>query len=229
MAGKDMMPGPFADAFRDASIGESAFEVWQRFVYMAAYEIATACGEDASPFRDMAQTAHRQAEKKMDAYRAMFDAWVTEIDARPFQDFLGDAFMRLGIGNESGGQFFTPYHLAKLNAIGALGESTKLPARGWVSVSEPACGAGANVIAACDVLNGRGVDWQRSAYFVCQDVSEMTALMCYMQASMIGIAATVIVGDTLRMDVRYRLHTFTAKVDCTWTARSLRGELADVW
>ena len=229
MGKQKLMAGLFADAFRDASFGESAFEVWQRFVYMSAYEIAIACREDASPFRDMAQTARKQAEKRVESYRAMFNAWVAEIDKIPFQDFLGDAFMRLGIGNESGGQFFTPYHLAKLNAIGALGESTKLPARGWVSVSEPACGAGANVIAACDVLNGRGVDWQRSAYFVCQDVSEMTALMCYMQASMIGIAATVIVGDTLRMDERYRLHTFTAKTDCTWTARSLRGELADVW
>ena len=225
----DAMAGPFAEAFREASAGESAFEVWQQFVYMMAYDVAQAAWQDASPLADMAQTAHRQAGGRIDAYRGMFYAWTDEIQERPFQDFLGDAFMRLGIGNESGGQFFTPYHLARLNAVGALGELAELPDRGWVRVSETACGAGANVIAACDVLGERGVNWQRGAFFVCQDVSELTALMCYLQLSMLGIAATVVVGDTLRMERRYALHTLMAMSDDLWTARHLRGELADVW
>lgn len=225
----DVMAGPFADAFREASAGESKFEVWQRFVYMTAFDVARAAWQDASPFSDMAETARRQAGGRIGAYARMFYAWTDEIQERPFQDFLGDAFMRLGIGNESGGQFFTPYHLARLNASGAIGELRELPDRGYISISEPACGAGANVIAACDVLGERGINWQQGAFFVCQDISELTALMCYLQLSMLGVAATVVVGDTLRVERRYALHTIMAMSDDMWTARYLRGELADVW
>lgn len=225
---RSIMTGPFADAFSEASYGESAFETWQRFVYMSAYEIARATSNDASAFADMYRAALMHAEPRAEAYRRMFDAWIRAVDENPFQDFLGDAFMRLGIGNEAGGQFFTPYHLARLVAEGAVG-NRHLPENGWISALEPACGAGANVVAACDVLQGKGFDWQHGAYFVCQDVSEMTALMCYMQLSIIGAAATVIVGDTLRMQRRYAFHTFVAMTDGIWTARYLRGELSDVW
>lgn len=230
MAARGLTPaGSFAEAFSEASRGESAFEVWQRFVYVTAYEIASALGQDASPFADMAAAARAQAAPREGAYAAMLGAWLAEIEERPFQDFMGEAFMRLGIGSAAGGQFFTPYHLARLNAVGALGDLRELPSRGWVSVSEPACGAGANVIAACDVMAGRGVDWQRGAFFVCRDVSEIAALMCYAQLSMVGVAATVVVGDTLRMERRYALHTPVAVTDDAWTVRYLRGELSDVW
>lgn len=223
------LAGSFAEAFFEASRGESAFEAWQRFVYVTAYEIASAIGQDASPIADMAAAARAQAVARESAYAAMLGVWLSEIEERPFQDYMGEAFMRLGIGNAAGGQFFTPYHLARLNAVGALGELRELPSRGWVSVSEPACGAGANVIAACDVMSELGVDWQRGAYFVCRDVSEIAALMCYAQLSMVGVAATVVVGDTLRMERRYALHTPVAVVDDAWTVRYLRGELRDVW
>lgn len=228
MARAGLMSGPFAESFREASAGCSAFECWQRFVYMAAYETALSCRQDAEPIRDMAQTSRSKAEPNMDAYRNMFSEYISQIEGDPFQDFLGDAFMRLGIGNESGGQFFTPYHLARMNAAVAIG-SRGVGEKGWVSVLEPACGAGANVIGFCDIMHERGIDWQRGVYFVCQDVSELTALMCYVQLSYIGAAATVIVGDTLKMERRYSLHTPVAAMDPTWTVRGMRGELCDVW
>lgn len=229
MARHDMMPGPFADAFREASMGESAFETWQRFVYVAARDIAVAVCQDASAILDMAETAERQMERRADAYRRMFDAYVEEVESDPFRDFLGDAFMRLGIGNESGGQFFTPYHVARLVASEAVSGLARTPARGWVSAYEPACGAGANVIAACDVMGERGMDWQRGSFFYCQDVSELTALTCYVQLSLVGVAATVAVGDSLSGVRRFALHTPVAMVDDVWTSRYLRGELRHVW
>ena len=229
MAKHEIMPGAFADAFRDASVGESSFEVWQRFVYVMARDVAAASCQDTSPFSDMADSAQSQMGRRSEAYVRMFEAYVREVESDPMRDFLGDAFMRLGIGNEAGGQFFTPYHIAKLNAVVALGGMSRLPDSGWVSVYEPACGAGANVIAACDVMGGSGIDWRRGAYFVCQDISELTALMCYVQLSLVGVAATVAVGDTLASGRRYTLHTIASMADCAWTVRYMRGELVDVW
>lgn len=228
MAKTRLMPGAFAEHFQEASVGCSAFECWQRFVYMTAYEIALSCDQDASAIRDIAQASRSQADQKIDSYRMMFAEYVSRIDENPFQDFLGDAFMRLGIGNELGGQFFTPYQVARMNAAVVIYRRS-FEEKEWVSVSEPACGAGANVIAFCDVMHEMGLDWQRGAYFVCQDVSELTALMCFIQLSLIGAAATVIIGNTLRMERRYGLRTPVAVMDSAWTARRIRGELDDVW
>lgn len=228
MARDGLMSGPFAESFREASAGCSAFECWHRFVYMTAYEIALSCDQDASAIRDIAQASRSQVDQKIDSYRMMFAEYVSRIDENPFQDFLGDAFIRLGIGNKSGGQFFTPYQVARMNAAAVISRRA-FEEKEWVSVSEPACGAGANVIAFCGVMHEMGLDWQRGAYFVCQDVSELTALMCFIQLSLIGAAATVIIGDTMRMERRYGLHTPVAGLDSAWTARRIRGELDDVW
>lgn len=218
----------FEAAFKAARKGLSAFECWQAFVYMAAFDIAAPMGQ-AEPFADMAETARKQAGEKLADYAEMFDALCAMLCENPYQDALGDMFMRLGIGNDAGGQFFTPYHLAKLVAIGALDEERARSAiedKGYVTVCEPACGAGANVVGACEDLSGYGIDWQRGALFDCQDVSELTALMCYLQLSLIGAAAVVRVGDTLRGEVKYSLTTPVFELDPLWTARRMKGGAA---
>lgn len=213
----------FETAFAKARKGLSAFEAWQAFVYLSAAEIAGRMRQ-AEPFAALAETAAKAAGDKASAYSEMFGALCRMLCENPYQDALGDMFMRIGIGNESGGQFFTPYHLARLMALGSLDEGRVRAAigeKGYVTVGEPACGAGVNVIAACDVLHGYGVDWQRRAVFTCQDVSEMTALMCYVQLSLIGAAAVVTVGDTLRGEVRYSLITPVLEVEPVWVARGM--------
>ena len=62
-------------------------------------------------------------------------------------------------------------------------------------------------------MHERGIDWQRKALFYCQDISEMTALMYYIQLSLIGAAAVVIVGDTLKIESRLALITPCLMVD----------------
>lgn len=229
MAAREAIAGPFADAFRSACGNDSPYECWQRFVYGTSSEIAQAFGQDISRISGIADASREKAAERIGSYHGMLSAWLDAIEENPFQDFLGDAFMRLGIGNEAGGQFFTPYHIARTVAEAAIGGFRDLPDKGWVSIYEPSCGAGACAIAALDVLGSRGVDWQRGAFLVCQDVSESTALMCYMQLSMIGAAATVIVGDTLAGERAVALHTPVAVTDPAWVLRMVRGELSDVW
>lgn len=210
----------FRSAFSDASRRTSAFECWQRFVYMAAYEIAVAFGQDASPFEDIAKASRKASGGERESFAAMAASLVAMLDENPYQDAMGDMYMRLGIGNEAGGQFFTPFHLSKL-----LGELALPDDPGEVvTVAEPACGAGANCIALCAACAERGIDWQRRVLFECQDVSELTALMCYVQLSLIGAAAKVSVGDTLRMETRYTLRTPVMMVEPCWILGAIRGE-----
>ena len=211
---------PFDEAFSAASRACSAFEAWQRFVYMAAYEIALAFRQDVSPFSDVANSSRKAAGDDFPAYADMMSSMVEALERDPFQDFLGSAFMRLGIGNEAGGQFFTPFNISHLMGRIVLDAADG----GVIRVGEPACGAGANCIAVCKALGDRGIDWQRRVLFECQDVSEMTALMCYVQLSLIGAAAKVTVGDTLRMESRYTLRTPVLATEPCWVLGAIRGE-----
>lgn len=63
---------------------------------------------------------------------------------------------------------------------------------------DPACGAGATLIAAADImLNEYNVNFQTRALFVGQDIDYTTGLMCYIQMSLIGMAGYVHIGNTL--------------------------------
>ena len=64
---------------------------------------------------------------------------VAELERDPEQDFLGELFMALGLGNEWKGQFFTPYSVCR--AMSAMTYAPDMTARiekqGWISVNDP--------------------------------------------------------------------------------------------
>lgn len=214
----------FSKLFESARHGSSAFETWQAFVYMAAYDIANAVCQDVSPFRDIAETLSNKYDTGTMA--ALFSNLVESYEENPYRDLMGDTYMRLGIGNKAGGQFFTPYHVCRLMADSIMAEqdvNEKIDENGYITVLEPSCGSGANVVAACERLNRLGVNYQERLFAWANDVSEVTALMCYVQLSLIGCPAVVSVGDTLKMEYRYALKTPVLMTGSIWAARRMRG------
>ena len=69
--------------------------------------------------------------------------------------------------------------------------------KGWISVNDCACGAGALLIAFANECRKNGINYQTSVLFVAQDIDYITACMCYIQLSLLGCAGYVVVGDTL--------------------------------
>jgi hypothetical protein len=70
--------------------------------------------------------------------------------------------------------------------------------RGYLSILEPACGAGVMAIEAANVLRRRRVPFYVQAW----DVDETAALMCYVQLYLLDVAAIVVVGNSLTREVR---------------------------
>lgn len=62
---------------------------------------------------------------------------------------------------------------------------------------DPACGAGATLIAAAEVLHKNNINFQQQAIFIAQDIDQTVGLMCYVQMSLIGCAGYVRIGNTL--------------------------------
>ncbi len=117
-------------------------------------------------------------------------------------DFLGQVVVDLELSNDHMGQFFTPYDVSRMMAemiLGDAGEAMK--ERGFITLAEPASGAGGMIIAAADVLEKQGFDIGRQLYVDATDLSPMCFRMTYLQASLRGIPATVRRGNSLSLEM----------------------------
>ncbi len=117
-------------------------------------------------------------------------------------DFLGQVAGDLELVTGHMGQFFTPYDVSRMIAEMTLDSVGEIIAeQGFVTVQEPACGAGGMVIAAADAIARQGFDIGRHLYVDAIDISPMCFRMTYLQAALRGIPATVRRGNTLSLEM----------------------------
>lgn len=209
----------FEKTFRSLCASASAWQVWNDFVDLTAIAISNST-DPLDSRREAREAVYRQimgkyTEKQAGAFPALFQIVVDALDREPRQDFLGELFMGLELGSNWHGQFFTPYHICELMAQ----VNTPEPVDGVTTVFDPACGAGALLIAARNVLAfEKNVGWDH-AFFVAQDISHTAGMMCYIQLSMLGCAGYVCIGDSLENPVRSRTSLYVPD----------RAEGQDIW
>jgi hypothetical protein len=129
----------------------------------------------------------------------------------PPDDVLGRLFTELELHNADLGQFFTPFELCQLMARMQIGDGARMreavERHGFVTVSEPACGAGAMMIAFADAMRESGIEPQRHMHATCQDIDSRGVHMCYLHLSLLHIPAIVVLGDTLAVECREAWYT----------------------
>lgn len=113
------------------------------------------------------------------------------------RDFLGEVFEASLQSNANLGQFFTPWSISLFLARLSMDPDRLTPDR-IITISEPACGAGGMVMAACAVLAESGINYSAQACIYAQDIDATCARMTYIQLALSGAAAIVSSGDTLR-------------------------------
>ena len=117
-------------------------------------------------------------------------------------DFLGQVVVDLELPGRHMGQFFTPYDVSRMIAEMTFDTVDEIIAeQGFVTVQEPACGAGGMIIAAADVIAAKGFDIGRQLYVDGIDISPVCFRMSYVQASLRGIPATIRRGNTLSLEM----------------------------
>ena len=109
-------------------------------------------------------------------------------------DVLGEVYMESVGGNKNTGQFFTPYHVSLACAELVVPKNIN---DDRIPLHEPSCGSGGMVVATAQVLQKRGINYQKTLDVVCQDLDWSAVYMCYVQLSLLGIKAIVVEGDTL--------------------------------
>lgn len=201
---KDEWKKEFLDIFNTLCRTRSSWQVWQDFVYMTAITISnTLTKQDKdNPVWVEREQEYLECAKRFgddcDKISNLFAITVMALENNPNQDFLGELYMALNLGNHWKGQFFTPYDVCKLMSEMGIGDNKEtIEEKGYVSINDCACGAGATLIAAANTLHEHGINYQLHSFFVAQDIDRVVGLMCYIQLSLLGCAGYVVIANSL--------------------------------
>lgn len=143
----------------------------------------------------------RHPKETMTRYSEMLSVTVEALEAE-CADFLGPAFMEIG-GSKHHGQFFTPHHLSKANAMMLMGDMAEMigaSRRGYFTAHEPAAGMGGMVLAVAQLMREKGFDPGRHCHWQMVDVEFKAMAGCYIQTSLAGVSGVVIHGNTLSLE-----------------------------
>lgn len=172
------------------------WEVWADFITMSACSLCLSDRQKRE--QEYASIVKKYRPEEVQRFTEMFALTVEALERNPDQDFLGNLFMKFDLGNTWKGQFFTPYHVCQcMTALTAGDLKQQLERQSWISVNDPAVGAGALMIAFAQECLRQNVNYQKNVLFVGQDVDRTAAMMSFVQLSLLGCAGYIIVGDSL--------------------------------
>lgn len=176
------------------------WSVWADFVTLTAIEFSNAVDKSHAEERGKMyrNISGKYNEKELRVMADMLMDVVNGMEENPDQDFLGELYMCLELGNDHAGQFFTPYDVCKaMTKIATPDIKCEVSKRGWMAANDPACGAGATLVAFANECREQGVNFQTSVLFVAQDIDYTAGLMCYIQLSLMGCAGYICIANTL--------------------------------
>lgn len=177
-------------------------KIFEDFITMSAIALSNVV--DKTHFDEREQRyldiAKQYSKEELETFAEMNAHIVMGMDDNPNQDFLGEMYMNLNFGSETTGQFFTPYSVCRVMAeVTTNFEHLEydLEEKGFVSVTDPACGAGATLIAFANTCKEYDINYQEKVLFVAQDIDEVVGLMCYLALSYMGCPGYVVIGNSL--------------------------------
>lgn len=198
--------GEFLKLFRDTGRQRHRYEVFRDFVTMAALSLHNAINKVEKLEEEYLSIIRRYDREDVERFPRLLAALVEVLEIEPW-DALGQLYMELEIASEHVGQFFTPPEVSELMARLTYGEEIKNLTKPFVTVQEPACGAGGMILAFTKVMLEAKLNPAERLWVHCQDVDRTAALMCYVQLSLWNIPGVVVVGNTLTMDTREVFYT----------------------
>ena len=189
----------FLKIFNSLTGKHSRWEIWEDFVTLTAIEISNSTDKVNAPERTkMYQTiVSKYSAKEREGMAEMLGEVIMGMEQNPDQDFLGSLYMMCELGNDHAGQFFTPYDVCRCMVEISGGSDPAAENAGFFSVSDPACGAGALLIAFANLCRRKNICYHDKVLFVAQDIDLIAGLMCYIQLSFLGCAGYVVIGNTI--------------------------------
>ena len=192
----------FIHVFKDTGRHLGRWEVFSDFLSLAARELDMARIRAPESIEHCRKICARYEASDIAKMQEMFCMMVCALEAK-FHDFLGAIFMVLELGDNFRGQYFTPYPVQSLMARMLMpGVRDTIRREGIATVSDPACGAAGMLIAYAECLLEADINPSMHMFGSCIDIDPVAADMAFIQLSVLGIAAEVVTGNTLTMQIR---------------------------
>lgn len=187
---------------RELGQSRQTWQVWADLMDAIACALSNAADPDKERVAER-EKEYAECIKRLggdvDIVARAYATIVVGLEENPDQDFLGQLYMELELGSHWHGQFFTPYSICQMMAQTTMDEElvkAQVSEHGYITVNDPACGAGATLVAAINRLNRLGIGQGR--YLVSgNDIDRVAAQMCYIQLSTLGAAGWVAITNTL--------------------------------
>jgi hypothetical protein len=192
-------------------------EVFRDFVTMSAISLHNVLARSQSLEDEYLAIMARYNKEEQGVFPKLLGELTLLLDSEP-RDVLGQLFMQLDLGNDRTGQFFTPPEVSEMMARMLFESVTEEQSREFVTLSEPACGAGGMVLAFAKALIAAGLNPSQAMWAECTDIDRTVALMCYVQLSLWHIPAVVIVGNSIARTERERFYTPAHHLGC-WSVK----------
>lgn len=199
----------FVSLFNQTAPNENRWQVFSDFVHMAACSLYNAMHKDEDFEADYMRRVGRYSREDANNMSRLLAEVIEGLEFCP-TDFLGQIFMNLELGNARHGQFFTPYHVSHMMAQVTLGDGLSVLTSGerdFITVSDPACGAGGMIVAMAEAMLEAGFNPQKQMMVYCVDIDPVAAMMCYIQLSLMGIPAIVAIGNSLTVEIKREMAT----------------------
>lgn len=176
------------------------WRVWEDFVAAAACSLSAAVepARKAAREKHYGEIAKRYNREELSAFAECLAYTAEALEVR-HQDFLGNLYMSLDLGNKHRGQFFTPYEVCQLMAriqLAADWES-EVESKGFITVMDPCIGGGAMLIAMAEMFREAQIPTSRALHVVGVDIDITAVHMAYVQLSLLYVPAVILHGNSL--------------------------------
>lgn len=183
------------------------YEVFKDFLTLSTCALAQPFYRSDEIEQIYLETVNRYTKEQAEEFSQLLAFLVCAL-TEMHQDFLGQIYMQLNIGNSAKGQFFTPYHISQLMAEINFSEvEEKLKSNEFITLSDPCCGSAGIIIAFAETMKNRGYNYQNQLFVEVIDIDEVCFMMAYIQLSLYGIPARVMLGDSLAWKFSKVLYT----------------------
>ena len=188
-------PGDFRQILERIAHRRDLRQVFEAFLCFAACALAAQTRE-----QEYLDEAGRWERSDLDLFGQALGALVCEMERRPFEDIIGAYYLDVMVstkGQQWNGEFHTPKTVCDLIAGMLFGDLSEFPGDGPITVCEPACGAGAMILAlgkACPP------EVRRRLRVTAIDINLHACHMTFINTTLWGIPTRVIHGNALTLE-----------------------------
>ncbi|VXD06740.1 conserved hypothetical protein [Enterobacterales bacterium 8AC] len=210
MANDNLHIAEFIALFNQTARYHHRYEVFRDFVQMAACAVHNQVAFSQSLEDEYLGLVKRYERKDVDRMGKLLGILCCCLGLQQpiYDDVLGRIFMSLELGDARRGQFFTPFDVSRMMAMMSVHDlESKLKQKPFLTVGEPACGAGGMIIAVAEQLSLAGYSPCQHLFTSCVDIDPVATAMCFLQLALLQIPAEIITGNSLTMKYNRALRT----------------------